>query len=116
MLILFLSNYTWAGIYIKTVTKPYIGVKKISSRVPPAAGRQQELSTGQTHIQPHAPLVGRVARGTPMGGSLPIGGGVVIYPQREQYLSSRGSVCAGDVLYMTIPQSMQCIVYIFVYL
>ena len=51
-----------------------------------------------------------------MGGSLPIGGGVVIYPQREQYLSSRGSVCAGDVLYMTIPQSMQCIVYIFVYL
>ena len=77
---------------------------------------QRGREHAQTHIQPHAPLVGRVARDTPMGGSLPIGGGVVIYPQREQYLSSRGSVCAGDVLYMTIPQSMQCIVYIFVYL
>ena len=32
--------------------------------------------------------------------------------QRVQYRSSRGSVCAGDVLYITIPQSMQCIVYI----
>ena len=34
------------------------------------------------------------------------------YTQCVQYRSSRGSVCAGDVLYITIPQSMQCIVYI----